>query len=183
MNKIAVLFRKHKKKLPGILAKLPGGDYCRLGLCIAVSAWIFQGMRYMNWREAVLKLALDIIGTGVGMLWLPWYWALPIVHTLNFTFNGQLFAMFTHMGANTVKADFFLRETLRVAEDLEKRTAVGSALAFGSLARGEYQKTSDIDLRIVPRGGGMEFLEVRVLGVCRALSWVSAGVSVGPLRL
>lgn len=158
MKKLPVLFQKHKKALPGWILRFPGSDCLRLGIFIVILAWIFQGMRYMNWRETLVKLTLDIllIITGVS-LGLAWYWALLIAHTLNFCFNGQWFAMFTHMGANGVSADFFLKETLRWAEKLSRCHCIACALAFGSLARGEYKSTSDIDLRLVPAPGEWNF--------------------------
>lgn len=158
IKKTAVLFQIHKKKLPGVLLKMPGHNLLRLGGFIAIAAWIFQGMRYMDWRETLLKLVLDaFLIVGGVFLGLPWWLAVMIAHSLNFMFNGQLLAMFTHMGATDISPMFFLEETLRWAERLEKHPCVGSALAFGSLTCGEYKQTSDIDLRLVPAPGKWNF--------------------------
>lgn len=158
MSFLSVLFKKQKKTLPKFLRALPGGDLLRLGLFVAATAWFLQGIRYMNWHEAVIKILFDVLITALlffcGLnMWIAWV----IAHSLNFCLNGQLFAMFTHFGANGVSAKYFLNETLRTAEGLKKKTSVAHALAFGSLSRGEYKKTSDIDLRLVPAPGEWNF--------------------------
>lgn len=158
MGYLKVLFKKQKKNFPVFLRKIPGSDYLRLGIFIAISAWLFQGMRYMNWRETVLKLTLDLFLTLFGIFCgLSWYFAFLLAHTLNFLFNGQFFAMFTHMGANRIQPSFFLSETIHFSEFLKNCSFIETALAYGSLVRGEYKKTSDIDMRIVPKDGEYNF--------------------------
>lgn len=166
MSFIRVLFIKQKKKLPAILQRIPGGDYLRLGIFVAAAAWLLQGIRYMNWHEAVIKVVLDVVLTVLLFLcgvnpWIAWI----IAHTINFCLNGQLFAMFTHFGANGVSAEYFLSETLRTAKSLENKHSIAHALAFGSLSRGEYKKTSDIDLRLVPAPGEWNFWKCSLLAL------------------
>ena len=166
MRFLRVLFKKQKKNLPIFLRILPGSDILRLGIFIAIAAWFLQGIRYMNWREAVIKVFIDLLLTaalffcGVHVL-IAWV----IAHTVNFCLDGQLFAMFTHFGANGVPAQYFFDETLRIAERLKTKQAVAHALAFGSLSRGEYKKTSDIDLRLVPASGEWNFWKCSFLAL------------------
>ena len=158
MNYLRVLFIKQKKKLPSFLQKIPGADYLRLGIFVASASWLLQGIRYMNWHEAAITFFIDLVLTfilfacGVNIV-LSWI----IAHTINFSINGQLFAMFTHFGANGVPATFFYQETIKMAKRLSKIKSIECALAFGSLSRGEYKKTSDIDLRLVPAPGELNF--------------------------
>lgn len=153
-NKFEVLFSKHKKHLPKRLEGTWMGESCKYGFMIFASAWLLQGMRIMNWRETALKLLLDAVLTGLLLLTgCNWIIALLIAHTLNFTFNGQLFAMFTHMGATGVSARYFLIRTERIAAEAAKAACIDAAIAYGSLSRGCYKNTSDIDLRIIPSAG------------------------------
>lgn len=51
----------------------------------------------MNWREATLKVALTVIPTAILIMFgVHFILAFIIAHTLNFAFNGQLYAMYTH---------------------------------------------------------------------------------------
>lgn len=153
-NYFSVLFTKHKKHLPKPFKGTWFEEICRYGVMIFISAWVLQGMRIMNWRETVLKLLLDVVIMalliGVGCYWLL---AFVIAHTLNFTFNGQLFAMFTHMGATNVPPQRFLMQTEHIARKAQKSPCIAAAIAYGSLSRGCYKRTSDIDLRIIPAMG------------------------------
>ena len=65
MQYITLLFRKHKKHLPKKLQSTWFGELCRFGFMIFLSAWILQGIRIMNWREATLKVALTVIPTAI----------------------------------------------------------------------------------------------------------------------
>lgn len=157
-SKVSVLFKKHKKHLPEKLQGTWFGELCRYGWMIFISAWILQGMRIMNWREVVIKLGLDIFITF--LLWfcgLHWIISLLIAHTVNFTFNGQLFAMFTHMGATGVPASRFLNYTIKISESCHQKTFLRAAIAYGSLSRGCYKSTSDIDLRLIPQPGAINW--------------------------
>lgn len=118
---------------------------------IFLSAWILQGIRIMNWREAFVKVAFTVIFAVLfAVVGVPVVLSILIAHTLNFAFNGQLFAMYTHMGATHVTAEHFLKETEKIAKLCEDRTFVDASIAYGSLSRGCFKSTSDIDMRIVP---------------------------------
>jgi len=151
---LTVLFKKHKKHLPKKLEGIFIGELLRYGIFILISAWIFQGMLYMNWRETVIKILLDLL-----ILLILFYCGINIIvafiiaHTLNFAFNGQLFAMFTHQGATNVSPESFLNNTLKMAGRIKKTNYIDAAIAYGSLSRGCYKKTSDIDVRFIPKKG------------------------------
>lgn len=155
MQYITLLFKKHKKHLPERLKGTFIGEFCRFGFMIFLSAWILQGVRITNWRETVIRYAIDIILMAI-MIALGVHWALAffIAHSINFALNGQLFAMYTHMGATGVKADKFLRDTNTMSKMIEKFKFIRASIAYGSLSRGCYKKTSDIDIRLIPAEGG-----------------------------
>ena len=153
MKYITVLFKKHKKHVPAALRGPFIGEMRRYGIMIFLSAWIFQGILIMNWREAVVKVGFTAVFAAafwsLGMAIVP---AVLIAHTLNFAFNGQLYAMYTHMGATHVTARHFLEETERASRQCRRRSYIDAAIAYGSLSRGCFKSTSDIDLRLVPAG-------------------------------
>ncbi len=152
---IILLFKKHKKHLPERLKGTFIGEFCRYGFMIFLSAWILQGVRITNWREVVIRYAIDIILMAI-MISFGVHWALAffIAHSINFTFNGQLFAMYTHMGATGVKAEKFLKDTIKMSKMIEKHKFIRASIAYGSLSRGCYKRTSDIDIRLIPAEGG-----------------------------
>lgn len=157
-SKINVLFKKHKKHLPEKLKGTFLGELCRYGWMLFLSAWILQGMRIMNWRELVIKLGFDVaVTSALYVCGLHWIIALLIAHTLNFTFNGQLFAMFTHMGATGVPARKFLDYTVKLSDECRDKDFLRAAIAYGSLSRGCYKSTSDIDLRLIPQPGELNW--------------------------
>ncbi len=151
---ITVLFKKHKKHLPKRLHGTWVGELCRYGFMILLSAWILQGIRIMNWRETIIKIGLDTILTLVlFIIGLPWWVAIIMAHTLNFAFNGQLYAMYTHMGATHVTAKHFFDTTINIANKCQSKKSLIAAIAYGSLSRGCFKSTSDIDLRLIPANG------------------------------
>lgn len=155
MKYISVLFKKHKKVLPARLQGTAVGEFLRYGFMIFLSAWILQGVRITNWRENVIRYAIDAVLTLLLVLCgLHWLIALIIAHSINFALNGQLFAMYTHMGATNVTAAQFLDRTRKMRDKIEKQPFIDAAIAYGSLSRGCYKSTSDIDIRLIPAKGG-----------------------------
>lgn len=155
MQFITLLFKKHKKHLPARLQGTWFGEFCRYGFMIFLSAWIFQGVHITNWREVTIRYSIDaIITASLILLGVHWALAFFIAHSINFTLNGQLFAMYTHMGATSVKASKFLKNTIELSKKIEKHKFIRASIAYGSLSRGCYKKTSDIDIRLIPAKGG-----------------------------
>lgn len=160
INLFAVLFRKHKKHLPPFLRHRFLKDFLSFGFSVFISAWIFQGMLYMDKREALLKIFLDIIMLFLLVLvGISLVNSFLIAHTLNFAFNGQLFAMYTHMGATKVEPNNFLNFIIALNKRLYKCDFVECAAGFGSLSRGIYKSTSDLDIRICPRNGCINWIK------------------------
>ena len=157
---ITVLFRKQKKHLPKFLRDTIVGEIARIGLFIFLSAWILQGTLYMDRREAALKIIIDICIIFLLMfvgspLWASFF----IAHSLNFSFNGQLIAMYTHMGATNVKPKDFIEYTKKIQRRIKKCDFIAGAVAFGSISRGDYKLTSDLDIRISPKEGTLNWLK------------------------
>lgn len=107
---ITVLFTKHKKKLPKKFQGTILDEWIRYGFMTVLSAWVFQGMLYANWRENVIKIGLDIVLTVALAFIVPWWIGFLIAHTINYCINAQAKAIFNHMGAgNKPAVDFYKR--------------------------------------------------------------------------
>lgn len=155
---IEVLFTKHKKKLPKRFQGTILDEWIKYGFLTILSAWTFQGMLMLNWRETVIKLAIDVVLT-VMFCWMgiPLLLAFLIAHTLNYMFNGQAKAVYNHMGAGNKSAKSFYRGTVAMKKRIEKAKSIDAGIAYGSLSRGCYKPTSDIDIRIIPAAGEWNF--------------------------
>ena len=151
---ITVLFQKHKKKLPKKFQGTFLDELIRYGFMTILSAWIFQGMLYANWRENVIKIVLDVVITlGLCVIGLQWWLSFFIAHTLNYCLNAQAKAIYNHMGAGNKPAIDFYEGVLAMKKRLDKCDCMKAAIAYGSLSRGCYKPTSDIDVRFVPKDG------------------------------
>lgn len=151
---IEVLFTKHKKKLPKRFQGTILDEWIKYGFLTILSAWTFQGMLMLNWRETLIKLTLDAVVTVI--LWcmgVPVILAFLIAHTLNYMFNGQAKAVYNHMGAGNKPAKSFYEGTVAMKQRIDNAKCIDAGIAFGSLSRGCYKPSSDIDIRIIPAQG------------------------------
>lgn len=153
---LKVLFSKHKKILPKKLQGTFLDELMKYGIMIIISAWIFQGMLYMNWRELTLKIIIDLILVVILSMILPIWLAFLIAHTLNYMFNGQCIAVYNHMGGKGKAMDFLIGIE-KMKNRIEAVPYIDSAIAYGSLSRGCYKPTSDIDIRIAPINGELNW--------------------------
>ncbi len=150
----SVLFTKHKKKLPKRFQGTILDEWIQYGFMTILSAWTFQGMLMLNWRETVIKLALDVIITlALWLMGVPLLLSFFIAHTLNYMFNGQAKAVYNHMGVGNKSAKSFFEGTVSMKKRIEDAQYIDAGIAYGSLSRGCYKPTSDIDIRIIPAKG------------------------------
>jgi predicted nucleotidyltransferase len=123
--------------------------------------WLFQGLLYMDPTERWFKLGLDLLLTlvlgGILRLWL----ALPlaigggfaVAHSLNFLFNGQMYGVLKTFGTVSHSGATFNAELERLRARVTEEPCILYAAAYGSLARGEWSETSDLDVRVVRAPG------------------------------
>jgi hypothetical protein len=127
-------------------------------LALAVH-WIFQGMLYMDRTERLFKLGLDLLWTaalapalflGAG---LRLQWALPLAfglaHTLNLLLNGQIWVVLKHFGLVRHTREEFEEVMDELAARVTAEPSIAYAAVYGSLARGKWDETSDLDVRLV----------------------------------
>jgi thymidylate kinase len=123
--------------------------------------WVFQSMVYMDPTERWFKLGIDAVLTVVGavflQLWMPWplalFVAFLIAHTLNFFFNGQLFALLKNYGYVELSYPEFRAYAQGIARRAKAEPAIRYIAMYGSLSRQAWSTTSDLDGRIIRNPG------------------------------
>jgi predicted nucleotidyltransferase len=130
--------------------------------------WVFQGLMIMDTTERAFKLGLDLIlfalfGSILSYVF-PLLVAIPvaivIAHTINFIFNGQVYAVLKHFGDIQHSWQEFNEEKERLRIQIEQQPAIIYAAAYGSLARDQWSPTSDLDIRLVRAPGLVNGLRV-----------------------
>jgi predicted nucleotidyltransferase len=110
-----------------------------------------------RWFKLVLDLLLSMIAAGLLSVWLPLGWAalggFVIAHTLNFLFNGQVYAVLKHFGGVRHTWPEYNREIELLRARIAQEPCIVYAAAYGSLAREEWKPTSDLDILLVRAPG------------------------------
>jgi thymidylate kinase/predicted nucleotidyltransferase len=128
-----------------------------------LTSWVFQGLLYMDHTERWFKLAIDgvitaAVGIPVGLL-SPVGLAPALVgafllaHTVNWLFNGQVFAVLKTFGGVRHSMDQWERYMQGLKDRIRQEPSIRWAAAYGSLARGQFSETSDLDVRIIRHPG------------------------------
>lgn len=138
-------------------------------------------MLYMNPVEIGYKIALDFLLTGAW--WIAavrantiggWLSAWLLAHTTNWIINGQPIAMCRHLDWGRNDPQVFVKFIEGLQQRVQMQPFIGGVASFGSLSRGAYRETSDIDVRVVLRPALIDRL--RAAHFCfverlRALMW------------
>lgn len=137
--------------------------------------WLFQGLLAMDTTERVFKLGLDaLLWAAFGRILrsifgLPLGWALALggflAHTVNFAFNGQIFGVLKHYGSVRRSRAAFDAEVAALRDRIAGEPSIVYAAAYGSLARGEWSPTSDLDVRLVRAPGAANALRACWFGL------------------
>lgn len=156
---LRALFSKHKKKhLPRFLTDTWFDEWMSYGYITFLTSFILQGMLYANWRDNVIKIALDVIVMAALILsGLPWWIAFLIAHTVNYCINGQAICVFYHIRAGNLTAQQFYEGTVKMKERLDKCKYLDAAISYGSLSTGKWHPSSDIDIRFIPKRGELNY--------------------------
>lgn len=123
--------------------------------------WLFQSLLYMDTTERFFKIGLDI---GMGLMFfvifrLWFYVAIAIIlafltaHSINFLFNGHVWAVLKHYGVVRTSRTVFLKRKEEIVEMIRSEPSIMLAVAYGSFSRGEWDELSDFDIRIVRKPG------------------------------
>ena len=160
-----------EKKLPAFVQNRFLYAFFQSKLGRIVSNWVFQGMLYMNPVETGYKLSLDLALTlGIGAMvfdaagGLGWFLSWMAAHTLNWVLNGQPVAMRRHLDWGKNNPKHFIHYIEGLQRRIERRSYLAGAASFGSLSKGKYKPTSDLDIRFVFKQGFLD--RVRTANFC-----------------
>lgn len=125
------------------------------------SNWFFQGTLIMTASERVFRFLLEL--SMFALLFAGMSFLVPLVlsviiaallaHTINWVLNGNFWVVYKFFGrqSNPELLTSFLAK-LRSRKDFAQN-GVLAVSAFGSLSRGEFKSSSDLDMRVVRRTG------------------------------
>lgn len=121
---------------------------------LILSNWLFQGILYMDKTEKVFKLAIDALFTVVLVLFgVNIATSIIISHTLNWIFNGQIFVVFKNLKLIKTPKGKFDAYMERLKRKVKNEPSILWAGVYGSLVRGEFKETSDLDVRLIRKPG------------------------------
>lgn len=135
-------------------------------LIVIVKYWLHQSNRYMNIIELLHRWTLEAL-VFVPALFLLLQ-ALPptsaamaaflVSHSFSATFNGHPFALLAHdlfwlQLYDTRPVFFTYIDEMRIRLEKKNPNYLAGAVFFGSLSRGKFKKTSDLDIRFIPKPG------------------------------
>ena len=133
---------------------------------VIVKYWLLQGILHMNSVERLHRWTLEFlffmgvypISKAFSSYPADLIISMLSAHTLNFIFNGHVFAMCLHdlfwFGFYKDEHKFF-RYVDKIKERLELKSPryLTGVVFFGSLSRGIFRETSDLDIRYVAEDG------------------------------
>ncbi len=135
-------------------------------IVVILRYWLVQGTLYMNWVERLHRWCLE-----AGIFLVLWGFLggpsvsgsriigiMLVVHTLSALLNGHLFAMLTHdlywfSPYKEPRRFLAYLETMRERLIRESPQFVSGVVFFGSLSRGVFRESSDLDIRFLPAVG------------------------------
>ncbi|ASJ03587.1 hypothetical protein A3L09_10125 [Thermococcus profundus] len=140
---------------------------------LLLSNWLFQGILYMDKTERVFKLALDMLftlvlvflGVNLGV-------SILIGHTFNWILNGHVFVVFKNLKIITTPREKFDVYLERLKKRVENEPSIVWAGVYGSLVRGEFKETSDLDIRLIRKLGVINGVRACIF-VMRERSWAT----------
>jgi hypothetical protein len=140
------------KKLPQFLDDTIIGKFMLSPIGIILTYWLFQGMRYMDVREVILKLSLDILITCLFIaLGVNFLLSILLSHTINMFCNGHFYVLMKNIGRGKTDPCYFIDYVDSFNSRVQKASFLIGAASYGSLSRNGYKPTSDFDVRIFPK--------------------------------
>lgn len=152
---------KTKQKKIDIKIKL-FRDFLETKFGIVLSNWIFQGILYMEVPEKIFKIFFELVlfclifillhhasESIIAVLLI----SLSIAHTANWLLNGHFFVLGRYLGITHTSPQRFIEYPERIKRRLISKKSIEAVAFFGSLSRGTFSSTSDLDIRIIRRKG------------------------------
>ncbi len=133
---------------------------------VIIRYWLHQSNRYLNpiellhrWLlEAIVFVPLFFWFSGSRSALVAAALAFLISHTLSAVLNGHLWAMLAHdlfwISLYTKRRPFFnYIDRMRIRFNKRDPRYMAGAVFFGSLSRGQFRTTSDMDIRFIAQDG------------------------------
>lgn len=143
----------------------------RFKIIVILTNWLFQGILYADKTEKIFKLCFDVVfalllyelafGSKNHINLLV---AFLISHTLNWIFNGQLFALSKNFGIVHNDPKKIINYAYGIKDRASREKSINSVVLYGSLVREEIKSTSDLDLRIIRKNGLFNGLRACIFG-------------------
>ncbi len=125
------------------------------GFLFLISHWIFQSMFRMDRYETSFKILCSMIFTTIiFILGFGPIISIIIGHSLNFVINSHIIAALKEMNINFFEdRDEFTYYSTQLLDNLISYTWVDEIYIIGSVNRGEWSSTSDLDVNVVRKSG------------------------------
>lgn len=150
----------NKKEIPKWIQNKTLSKVIKSDAGIILSYWVFQGLLYMDIREKIFKIILDILLTGLFYkVGFPLVVAVLVAHTMNMIFNGHYYVMKHNLGKIDNDPEKFIQYIENLFNRVKPKGYLLGAAAYGSLSRNEFKPTSDFDVRIFPKKGFINWLK------------------------
>ena len=153
--------------------------------------WLHQSNRYLNPAELLHRWALESAVFVIIFYWLSasqsWgvatFISFLISHTASAVFNGHIWAMLVHdlwwVSLYQRRQPFFdYIDRMRLRLERKDPQYLAGAVFFGSLARGEFRTTSDMDIRFIAQDGFWNAFRVAHLVFLERLYALFAGFPI-----
>lgn len=157
-----LVMKPKKKKLPNWLTNPFLAKLYQSKCGVLVSNWLNQGMSYMLLEELFLKLIFEIIIFGFvyyiasifGLRALTCFFiSFFSAHTINWLLNGHFFNLIRYLGLGRQDYEWFIAYPNKIRRRLLGKKYISGVALYGSLSRGSFSETSDLDVRVIARPG------------------------------
>jgi predicted nucleotidyltransferase len=141
-------------------------------IIVIITNWLFQGLLYSDRTEKMFKILIDFTLTLIlffiishqNML-MGIFISFLISHTLNWIFNGQLFALAKNFDIVHTDPQKIIDYTNDITTRASKEKSINTVAVYGSLVREEIKTTSDLDIRIIRKSGFLNGINACIFGL------------------
>tara|TARA_Y100000766_G_C18908700_1_gene607237 strand:- start:1435 stop:1983 length:549 start_codon:yes stop_codon:yes gene_type:complete len=130
---------------------------------VTISYFIFQGMRYMYWKEFLLRIIMQIIIIFILLIKLNLILSLILSHIILLFVYGQIFVVLRYTPSFKKVNYDYLTSILKLIRKIYPDECV--IYVYGSYCRNEVKSTSDLDLRVQVNGNWIQWLKIFYLTV------------------
>lgn len=136
----------------------------KIKLIVLARNWAHQGFTYLDKTEMFFRVVWELVPFCSAIYffsfldipsWCNILFSFLIAHTLNWMFNDNMwtciqFTMPNLLNPGNEKTKKYLAG---MQERMQRKSAVGGCMVYGSMSRGVWKNKSDLDIRILRRPG------------------------------